>query len=66
MQPPARLTVIPHSPLPPTARFPPPPSSAAETTKVRDACVIEKGEAFCKTEIEAHKACLRLEGFDVA
>jgi hypothetical protein len=36
----------------------------AETRKVRDACVVEKGQENCAKEIEAHKVCLRLEGFD--
>lgn len=35
----------------------------AETKKPRDACVIERGEEFCKAEIEAHKQCLRNDGF---
>ena len=43
----------------PTAR------ARAETKKPRDACVISKGEEFCRDEIEAHKACLRADGFDV-
>ena len=36
-----------------------------DTKKPRDACVIGKGEAFCAPEIEAHKACLREDGFKV-
>lgn len=36
-----------------------------ETKKARDACVAEKGEDACREWIEAHKACLRAEGFDV-
>lgn len=38
---------------------------AAATKKVRDACMVTKGEEFCKTEIDAHKACLREDGFIV-
>lgn len=37
----------------------------AETKKVRDTCVVTKGEEHCRAEIDAHKACLRLDGFDV-
>lgn len=37
-----------------------------ETKKARDECFIEKGgESACADAIEAHKACLRKEGFDV-
>lgn len=37
-----------------------------ETKKLRDECFIEKGgELACLDAIEAHKACLRKEGFDV-
>ncbi|KAL7484759.1 hypothetical protein ACHAW6_010381 [Cyclotella cf. meneghiniana] len=38
-----------------------------ETKKVRDACVLAKGEEDdeCKRLIELHKECLRGEGFDV-
>ncbi len=39
--------------------------SCPETRKLRDACVVERGEAHCTREIEAHKACLREEGFRV-
>jgi cytochrome c oxidase assembly protein subunit 17 len=46
--------------LPPLPYLP-----AADTKKVRDACVVTKGEEFCKSEIDAHKACLREEGFSV-
>ncbi len=45
--------------------MPAPCVSIADTRKVRDACVVEKGEAACAKEIEAHKACLRLDGFEV-
>ncbi|RYG48465.1 hypothetical protein EON67_07595 [archaeon] len=37
----------------------------ADTRKVRDACVVGKGEAACAEEIRAHNACLRADGFDV-
>ena len=38
-----------------------------DTKKVRDECVVYKGEEDpdCKKFIEAHKLCLREEGFDV-
>eukprot|EP00339_Tiarina_fusa_P012241 CAMPEP_0117031386 /NCGR_PEP_ID=MMETSP0472-20121206/22567_1 /TAXON_ID=693140 ORGANISM="Tiarina fusus, Strain LIS" /NCGR_SAMPLE_ID=MMETSP0472 /ASSEMBLY_ACC=CAM_ASM_000603 /LENGTH=71 /DNA_ID=CAMNT_0004739705 /DNA_START=62 /DNA_END=277 /DNA_ORIENTATION=+ len=38
-----------------------------ETKKARDECVVFKGEddPECQKFIEAHKACLRDEGFDV-
>ncbi|XP_059824442.1 cytochrome c oxidase copper chaperone [Hypanus sabinus] len=36
-----------------------------ETKKVRDACIIEKGEENCKDLIEAHKECMRALGFKV-
>ena len=38
---------------------------AADTRKVRDACVVEKGQEQCAASIEAHKVCLRADGFDV-
>ncbi|KAM9321356.1 cytochrome c oxidase copper chaperone [Gastrophryne carolinensis] len=36
-----------------------------ETKKVRDACIIEKGEENCRDLIEAHKDCMRALGFKV-
>ncbi|XP_077155472.1 cytochrome c oxidase copper chaperone [Ranitomeya variabilis] len=36
-----------------------------ETKKVRDACIIEKGEEHCRDLIEAHKECMRALGFKV-
>ena len=36
-----------------------------DTRKPRDQCVVERGEAACAAEIEAHKVCLRADGFDV-
>ena len=36
-----------------------------DTRKVRDDCVIFKDEEGCADEIEAHKRCLRAEGFKV-
>ncbi|XP_078698248.1 cytochrome c oxidase copper chaperone-like [Branchiostoma floridae x Branchiostoma belcheri] len=36
-----------------------------ETKKVRDACIIEKGEENCGDLIEAHKECMRSLGFNV-
>jgi hypothetical protein len=32
---------------------------------VRDACVVANGEEHCRKEIDAHKACLRADGFIV-
>ena len=36
-----------------------------ETKAVRDRCVLLQTEEQCKDSIEAHKRCLRSEGFDV-
>ncbi|XP_064606919.1 cytochrome c oxidase copper chaperone-like [Liolophura sinensis] len=36
-----------------------------ETKKVRDACIIEKGQEECGDLIEAHKECMRKLGFKV-
>ena len=36
-----------------------------ETKKVRDECVLIKGEEACKDAIEAHLKCLRKAGFDI-
>ncbi|XP_028937273.1 cytochrome c oxidase copper chaperone [Ornithorhynchus anatinus] len=36
-----------------------------ETKKVRDACIIEKGEEHCGQLIEAHKECMRALGFKI-
>ncbi|XP_018559862.1 cytochrome c oxidase copper chaperone [Lates calcarifer] len=36
-----------------------------ETKKVRDACIIEKGEENCTDLIEAHKDCMRALGFKI-
>lgn len=36
-----------------------------ETKKLRDECIIEHGEDKCGKFIEAHKQCLRAEGFNV-
>ncbi|XP_061485299.1 cytochrome c oxidase copper chaperone-like [Rhineura floridana] len=36
-----------------------------ETKRVRDACIIEKGEEHCGTLIEAHKECMRALGFKI-
>ncbi|XP_059198569.1 cytochrome c oxidase copper chaperone [Centropristis striata] len=36
-----------------------------ETKKVRDACIIEKGEENCSILIEAHKDCMRALGFKI-
>ncbi|KAJ1449669.1 cytochrome c oxidase copper chaperone [Pelagophyceae sp. CCMP2097] len=37
--------------------------SCPDTRKLRDACIMEKGDENCAALIEAHKVCLRLEGF---
>ncbi|EWM25988.1 cytochrome c oxidase copper chaperone [Nannochloropsis gaditana] len=37
--------------------------SCPDTKKIRDECVVNKGEEACADAIEAHKACLRAEGF---
>ncbi|XP_061548607.1 cytochrome c oxidase copper chaperone [Phycodurus eques] len=36
-----------------------------ETKKVRDGCIIEKGEENCTELIEAHKDCMRQLGFKI-
>ena len=36
-----------------------------ETKQARDKCIVEKGEAECTALIEAHKECLRKNGFKV-
>ncbi|XP_038686307.1 cytochrome c oxidase copper chaperone 2-like [Tripterygium wilfordii] len=36
-----------------------------DTKKVRDECIVEHGEAACEKWIEAHRKCLRAEGFNV-
>ncbi|XP_011495509.1 PREDICTED: cytochrome c oxidase copper chaperone [Ceratosolen solmsi marchali] len=36
-----------------------------ETKKVRDECIITKGEVECGHLIEAHKACMRYLGFNI-
>ena len=36
-----------------------------DTRKVRDECIVENGEEKCAAMIEAHKVCLRGEGFNV-
>lgn len=36
-----------------------------DTKKARDECMIKYGEDRCGDLIEAHKVCLRKEGFDV-
>ncbi|CAM9557177.1 unnamed protein product, partial [Chrysoparadoxa australica] len=39
---------------------------ACPTTKMaRDECIVTKGEDGCQGMIEAHKVCLRAEGFNV-
>lgn len=36
-----------------------------ETKKLRDACIVEHGESKCQDLIEAHKECMRKEGFNI-
>ena len=36
-----------------------------ETKQVRDACIMENGEADCQDLIEAHKKCMREQGFKI-
>ncbi|KAL5572961.1 hypothetical protein UlMin_022558 [Ulmus minor] len=36
-----------------------------ETKKLRDECIVEHGEEACAKWIEAHRKCLRAEGFNV-
>ncbi|KAK8691288.1 hypothetical protein V6N13_074803 [Hibiscus sabdariffa] len=36
-----------------------------ETKKLRDECIVEHGEEACAKWIEAHRICLRAEGFNV-
>ncbi|XP_020266559.1 cytochrome c oxidase copper chaperone 1-like [Asparagus officinalis] len=36
-----------------------------ETKKLRDECIVQHGENKCGKYIEAHKKCLRAEGFNV-
>lgn len=36
-----------------------------DTKKLRDECIAQNGEAACDQYIEAHKVCLRAEGFKV-
>ncbi|KAG5191762.1 Cox17 protein [Tribonema minus] len=36
-----------------------------ETKKNRDECMVMNGEDKCQALIEAHKQCLRKEGFNV-
>lgn len=36
-----------------------------ESKKARDECIVINGEEACQSFIEAHKVCLRSEGFNV-
>ncbi|CAN4099917.1 unnamed protein product [Withania somnifera] len=40
-------------------------SACPETKKLRDECIVEHGESACEKWIEAHRKCLRTEGFKV-
>ena len=37
----------------------------SQTKKKRDECIIKNGEENCQSFIEAHKVCLRAEGFKI-
>ena len=39
--------------------------SCPDTKQLRDECVVKNGEQSCADVIEAHKLCLRAEGFTV-
>lgn len=39
--------------------------SCPETKQKRDECVVQNGEDKCVNFIEAHKSCLRAEGFTI-
>ncbi|KAG3200552.1 hypothetical protein PC128_g4529 [Phytophthora cactorum] len=39
--------------------------SCPTTKQARDLCIVNNGEDKCKDIIEAHKACLRSEGFTI-
>ncbi|KAL5059143.1 hypothetical protein RYX36_030747, partial [Vicia faba] len=36
-----------------------------DTKRIRDECIVEHGEDACGKWIEAHRLCLRAEGFNV-
>ncbi|KAF7072683.1 hypothetical protein CFC21_077780 [Triticum aestivum] len=36
-----------------------------DTKRLRDECIVEHGEDACGKWIEAHRLCLRAEGFNV-
>ncbi|XP_065872395.1 cytochrome c oxidase copper chaperone 1-like [Euphorbia lathyris] len=36
-----------------------------DTKRLRDECIVEHGEDACSKWIEAHRQCLRSEGFNV-
>lgn len=36
-----------------------------DSKRERDECIVQNGEDACKVLIEAHKVCLRKEGFNV-
>ncbi|XP_065862072.1 cytochrome c oxidase copper chaperone 1-like [Euphorbia lathyris] len=36
-----------------------------DTKRLRDECIVEHGEDACSKWIEAHRQCLRAEGFNV-
>ncbi|XP_050220549.1 cytochrome c oxidase copper chaperone 1-like [Mercurialis annua] len=36
-----------------------------DTKRLRDECIVEHGESACAKWIEAHRLCLRAEGFNI-
>lgn len=36
-----------------------------DTKRIRDECIVQHGESACEKWIEAHRKCLRAEGFNV-
>ncbi|CDW53699.1 Cytochrome c oxidase copper chaperone [Trichuris trichiura] len=47
------------------ASRPKPCCACPETRKLRDECIVEKGEENCKDLIEAHRKCMKQFGYDV-
>jgi len=60
------LSATHHSKPPPSLPPSLPPSFPPSfSPQVRDECVVMQGEEACEAVIEAHKACLRSEGFKI-
>ncbi|KHJ48068.1 cytochrome C oxidase copper chaperone [Trichuris suis] len=47
------------------ANRPKPCCACPETRKLRDECIVEKGEENCKDLIEAHRKCMKQFGYDI-